>query len=630
MFLHGVVVDTSKIHGRGQHGVIYQAKWNGAKVAAIRVFDAIADCGSSNQELFHYFVREAEFLSKLKHPNILGFFGFFNDYGPRGGYELTPDTFIIQELVCCALDVRNCQQPQLNLRNVIDISIGVTSALCFLHERAQPIVHHNLTSKNIFLDFSGHPKIGNLAVTRTLLMGQQTSRSRQQQSLLYMAPETRHTGMKNHSSKVDIYSFGVVMLEMCIGRVGRVEDMFVTTQTSGQPQSLLPEVEWRKVDFKDLGDKHPLRPLILSCMSEIGARPSAGIIGEQLATLSQSDVYLNNPQLPVVSQLGVDSMDRGGVSKEFAMSTNSLKELTAMNEALKEENSSLIADNSLLKRKVDAYIQYEREEMENSSQAALEGLQMNEQEIEKLMSENVKLQEALLQKDKEIVAFSSPPSSLTDTQLRDQRASLMQKINDLQTSNKRELERSHLENQTLRNENMKLKMELQVLRSSKSPRKQPKHYPPHASSHHLPPSNEWGPMSLPEQLPSCSTTTSSGTETSTTKQLPSLSSLHISSSSSSSGSTSLHSTAPDSAGPSLAEFKKLKKQLERYKSVNVELDQRLKDAKLELQKYGGRQVNTDIMYRMDIDRLRAENNRLQSQLDSALSENNRLRCSRRY
>lgn len=628
VFLHGVIVDMSKtFHG----DAIYPAKWYETRVAAKRVSKIFAGNVGSLPDLLRGLSMELKILGKLKHPNILLFLGLSNTHG----FELTPDTFIIQELTCCTLEARNRQQPQLNLRNVIDISIGVSSGLCYLHERAQPLVHHNLASRNIFLDFNGRPKIGNLAVTRTLCLGQHPQNI-QLQNEVYMPPEIKLPGLKNQSPKLDIYSFGVVMLEMCIGRDGRVEVYGSTT--SQMSPSLVPEVERRKVDFKDLGDKHSLRPLILSCLSpESGSRPPARHICEQLVSIAQSDVYFNTPQLPVIS-LGIGSMEQGGVTKEFALSAAKLKELTARNQTLEEENSNLKSDNEHFKRKLDAYIQYEREEMENSARGLRK---IDDQEIEKLMSENLKLQEALTLKDaelEEMASFSSPPSSLTDTQMRDQRASLLQKINELQTSKKQVIERSLLENQALKNENAKLKSDLQVLKSSKSPKplEQREYYARGASRYHTP--SEGGPMSLPEQLPSYSSTTSSSGASnigqgvlvkSSSKELMSIPTSK--STSSSSGPSSIQSTAPDSAAvPSMAEFKRLKKHLEKYKTKNIELDEKLKDARFELQKYGAQQGNTDIRYRMDVDRLRAENNRLQAQLDNALAENSRLRSMRPY
>ena len=73
------------------------------------------------------------------------------------------------------------------------------------------------------------------------------------------------------------------------------------------------------------------------------------------------------------------------------------------------------------------------------------------------------------------------------------------------------------------------------------------------------------------------------------------------------------------------ELKKLKKQLEKYKTANIELDQKLKGVSLELQRYSEQQGDWDIPHQMDIERLKREESILKSQLDRALRENSQLR-----
>lgn len=76
----------------------------------------------------------------------------------------------------------------------------------------------------------------------------------------------------------------------------------------------------------------------------------------------------------------------------------------------------------------------------------------------------------------------------------------------------------------------------------------------------------------------------------------------------------------------------MKRQLEKYKTANIELDQKLKDAKLELEKFAESRREPDVAYRMDVERLRSENAQLRARLDRANSEVTHLRgmVGRRY
>ena len=130
-------------------------------------------------------------------------------------------------------------------------------------------------------------------------------------------------------------------------------------------------------------------------------------------------------------------------------------------------------------------------------------------------------------------------------------------------------------------------------------------------------SNTEGFSSLPESLSSCS----SGSSTGQTTLTAALTELSL---------TGKPSPPPPDA--TATELKKIKKQLEKYKTANIDLDERLKEAKLELRKYSERGTEAEVRYRMDCERLRAENTQLRLQLDRALSESNHFRSlvGRRY
>ncbi len=109
---------------------------------------------------------------------------------------------------------------------------------------------------------------------------------------------------------------------------------------------------------------------------------------------------------------------------------------------------------------------------------------------------------------------------------------------------------------------------------------------------------EGGYSSLPETLPSYSST-STGQSTS--------------------------SNITGAEDPLLSEVKKLKKQLEKYKSVNVELDQKLKDAHLDLRRLTEGRGKWNMTQQMDVERLEGEVSRLRAQLDQLHRENSHLR-----
>ena len=625
LFVSGIKVDAKAVKGTGSYGSVYVAQWHGSKVAAKRLheifFEALVT-PESKMGILRSFAREVNMLVQLKHPNIVQFYGVYKSSGTRT-LELSSDTYLIQELMHCALDVRNRQSPRLTLRHVVDIGKDIASGLRYLHERAQPILHRDLASKNVLLSTSGVAKIADLGVAKILEQGRKTPQSRLPGTELYMPPEVKIEGMP-YDTLVDIYSVGVIFLEMSIGRDSRANEAFRVG--SDRSIVLTPEIERRSADFEALGN-HPLKPVILKCLSRREERPTARAISLLLSTLSNSKEYQSAPETPIIPAPS-STPDATSPKNNY-----SLRELSSRCEMLEGTVQALQRDKNVLQNKLDSYLRGDHEEQFTSK--------VDEDQIDKLMSENASLQSLLIRKDAMIAELSghrSLPFSLPSEQTRDQRANLLQKLNEAQESKKQEVDRLQQQVLTMYKENSTVRQELQILRERLMPQTQTGIAPPESEYSYG--TTSTAPTSLPEQLPSYSSFSSDGEflESFRSKislsaeQLPTLKEISTRSSSFS-GPRSVASGAADSVAPSFSEFKKVKKQLDKYKSVNIELDQRLKEAQLELQKYSGRRSNTDVMYQNDIGRMRAENSRLQARLNSTLHENNQLRSqlgSRRY
>ena len=561
-FVQDVVVDAKEIRGRGSYGTVYVAHWQGTKVAVKKLHDIFFEntvVPEAKKGILRTFAREVNLLFQLRHPNIVQFYGVFKTSGDHT-LELNSETYLVQELMQCALDVRNRMHPKLNLRNVIEISLGIASALQYLHDRLDPIIHRDLASKNILLSFCGTPKLADLGVAKIMESGHTTPLTRQPGTDAYMPPEVKMEGVP-YDTKIDIYSFGVILLEICTGCDGTSGEAF--RAGPNDTICLVPELERRSKDFQELRD-HILKPVILKCLSAREERPTAAYISRALMTVRGSQEYRNTPVVPALPGTGHI------LNKD---------ELTARCVSLEQQVALLESDKQHLAHKLDLYMRSEREDWAASVEAN-KASSKDSEEIERLKQENASLQKALAKKESEISQLSSPASSLTDPQMRDQRATLMLKINELQASRHQEV--FHLQRQlvALKSENLSLQNQIRGRQVNSCTN---------------------GPSSLPEfPLPS--------------SQLPNMSSLRLSSPS--------EVASMDSA--TSAELKKLKKLLESYKTANVELDRKLKAAKIDLQRYDSRHTDSDIVYRLDVERLRADNTRLQSQLDSALHDNFRL------
>lgn len=116
-----------------------------------------------------------------------------------------------------------------DMKHVWKLFRQICSGLHHLHKNC--IVHRDLKSENILLDFSGNAKISDfgLATTTPLILQQQphaylaSSHDKLRSSQtglvgtpLYVAPELLKYAAKSiYTTKVDIYSFGIIFFEMC-------------------------------------------------------------------------------------------------------------------------------------------------------------------------------------------------------------------------------------------------------------------------------------------------------------------------------------------------------------------------------------------------------------------------------
>ena len=559
-FITDVKLFPSQVLGRGSFGTVCMGEWLGTAVAVKRLHQIFFESTISEAErksVLRTFARELNILFQLKHPNIVTFYGVYDD-GGNGTLTLGPDTCLIQQLLCCSLNIRNRQEPRLNFRQVVDLSLGVVSGLRYLHERPQPIVHRDLASKNVLLDHAGVPKISDLGVAKVISSAHKFAQhSRQPGTDLYMPPEVKIEGV-GYDYSVDVYSFGVILLEISIGRDPTATEAFRMSISTGTSLQIVPETERRRSDLSMLGDS-PLKPVVLCCLVGKEERPAAKTVYQQLKTMQSVREYVNQPSIPVITATPSSSSSPPLLPH--------LKEETSRYEKLEQQFRTLKAENDRLQAQVQLYTASAKSEPNGSHDPETEQLQQQRERPtpdQLVEMEKVRLLEATLRtKEVELMDLRRKTTSL-----------------------EQQLSKASLASMPLANGCSELPQP-------------PRGYLargmyPDPTSHH---------QSLPSFSPSSSS----------------------SSSSSSSLVSSLSSRESESS-----EVKQLKRHLERYKNLSVELDLKLKDAKLELSQYASSQTNTDIQARFEVEALQAENRILRSELDRSARENCRLQQEAAY
>uniref|UniRef100_A0A0D9XPH2 Protein kinase domain-containing protein n=1 Tax=Leersia perrieri TaxID=77586 RepID=A0A0D9XPH2_9ORYZ len=198
------------IIGDGSFGFVYRATLpDGARVAVKR----LSPTGGAGDREFR---AELEVLGSLAHPNLARLLG----YCAAGA----ADRLLVYELLeRGSLDTwlhgGDANVAVLTWPARLRVARGVAAALAFLHHGNEPaILHRDIKSGNVLLDEGFEAKLADFGLARIAAGGAAESHLSTQAAGTagYMAPELR-AGV-GASAKADVYSFGVLMIEMVTGR----------------------------------------------------------------------------------------------------------------------------------------------------------------------------------------------------------------------------------------------------------------------------------------------------------------------------------------------------------------------------------------------------------------------------
>ena len=198
------VVQSDDVHltdeeiGRGGWAVVKVAHFRGLRVAAKCLHEDLVYPYHRN-----IFQREMSFAAKLRHPNLLQFIGA----------TVEPAMIILTEVMPTSLRAL-VNRTRLTNKQIVSIALDVARALNYLHlMRPHPILHRDLSSANVLLEPT--PEDGWRAKVSDYGTANfsQYLRTENPGSPVYSAPEAHNPNLQ--SAKMDIYSFGVLLIEMC-------------------------------------------------------------------------------------------------------------------------------------------------------------------------------------------------------------------------------------------------------------------------------------------------------------------------------------------------------------------------------------------------------------------------------
>uniref|UniRef100_A0A453HSI9 Protein kinase domain-containing protein n=1 Tax=Aegilops tauschii subsp. strangulata TaxID=200361 RepID=A0A453HSI9_AEGTS len=196
---------TAEIMGKSTYGTVYKATLeDGSLVAVKRLREKIT---KGHKE----FEAEAAALGKIRHPNLLPLRAYY--LGPKGEKLLVFD-YMPNGSLSAFLHARAPNTP-VEWATRMTIAKGTARGMAYLHDDAS-IVHGNLTASNVLLDDGSSPKIADIGLSRLMTAAANSNVLAAAGALGYRAPEL--SKLKKASAKTDIYSLGVIILELLTGR----------------------------------------------------------------------------------------------------------------------------------------------------------------------------------------------------------------------------------------------------------------------------------------------------------------------------------------------------------------------------------------------------------------------------
>ncbi|XP_012571581.1 putative receptor protein kinase ZmPK1 [Cicer arietinum] len=275
----------SKEIGRGGGGVVYKGTLHDDRVAAVKRLNE-AHQGEAE------FLAEISTIGMLNHMNLIDMWG----YCVEGKHRL-----LVYEFMEHGSLAENLCSNSLDWNKRFNVAVGTAKGLAYLHEEClEWVLHCDVKPQNILLDSDFQPKVADFGLSKLLNRDERDSSvfSRIRGTRGYMAPEWVYN--LRITSKVDVYSYGIVLLEMVTGKSpmeihsleigGGVEHHRMVTWVMDKVKSAPTTMFWveeiidPKLEGKyDVSEVEILVKVGLKCVKdEMNERPSMSQIVEML------------------------------------------------------------------------------------------------------------------------------------------------------------------------------------------------------------------------------------------------------------------------------------------------------------------------------------------------------------
>ncbi|KAK8585523.1 hypothetical protein V6N13_050501 [Hibiscus sabdariffa] len=200
----------ANVLGRGGFGIVYKGEMpNGTQIAVKRML-----CAEKGTKGMNEFQAEIAVLTKVRHRHLVALLGYCINGNERLlVYQYMPQGTLSQHL----FEWREKGYAPLTWKQRVTIALDVARGVEYLHSLAQQsFIHRDLKPSNILLGDDMRAKVADFGLVKNAPEGKYSLETKLAGTFGYLAPEYAATGRVTR--KVDVYAFGVVLMEIVTGR----------------------------------------------------------------------------------------------------------------------------------------------------------------------------------------------------------------------------------------------------------------------------------------------------------------------------------------------------------------------------------------------------------------------------
>ncbi|KAK9911938.1 hypothetical protein M0R45_035818 [Rubus argutus] len=194
--------------GEGGYGCVFKAKLRSGRYGAIKMLDKPKANGEE-------FISEVATIGRIHHVNVVQLIGYCVE-GSKCAlvYDFMSNGSLDKHIYCKEGSI------SLSYKQMYDISLGVAQGIKYLHQGCDmQILHFDIKPHNILLDQNFIPKISDFGLARLYPTDNSiVSLTAARGTMGYIAPELFYQNIGGVSYKADVYSFGMLLMEMASKR----------------------------------------------------------------------------------------------------------------------------------------------------------------------------------------------------------------------------------------------------------------------------------------------------------------------------------------------------------------------------------------------------------------------------